>query len=707
LIKIEFGNSFVTDAVVDINYVKVVPQTQLPEFIAVNQGENFSISYGMKKKDIVFGLGENVGGMNKRGGIYESFCFDEFNHTPDKKSLYAAHNLIIVDGERKFGLFIDHPGKVRFDVGFTDIDTLEISMENPNFNLYIITGNSLKEIVKKFRKAIGISYIPPKWAFGFQQSRWSYPDMTSITEIADKFRNSQIPCDTIYMDIDYMDNYKNFTIDKAKFPEFSEFVKFIKNKGFRLIPIIDAGCKKEKGYDISDEGIENGYYCLDKDGKPFVGAVWPGHVYFPDFMNSKVRTWFGDKYKILIDQGIEGFWNDMNEPAIFYSEGGIKKAFEKIKSMEGKNIGVDLYFQMKDTMEGISHSIEDYKSFYHNVDGELINHYDLHNLYGYNMTRAAGESFVKNYPDKRILLFSRASYVGMHRYGGIWTGDNKSWWEHLLLNIKMMPSINMLGFLYSGADVGGFGCDASAELVIRWTQFGVFTPLLRNHTTLGTRAQEPFAFDVESTDIFRSAINLRYALIPYIYSEFMKAAKESECYFKSLAYEFSDDISRRVEDQVLVGDSVMLAPIYTPNTFSRNVWMPEDMLLWKVGDYTDFNYSLHPKGHHFIDIELDEIPLFIRKNKILVIGNHSHNIDSIDQSEITVIAYVQDLATYRLYNDDGVTTNYMNGDYTELDITIKIQEDSKPQVLTNLSENSIIKKINYLIVNSKGQLFKL
>ncbi len=239
---------------------------------------------------------------------------------------------------------------------------------------------------------------------------------------------------------------KDFTVSDERFPQFETFVKSMKDKGFRLIPIIDAGVKIEQGYDVYEEGIKNDYFCSDVDGNPFVAAVWPGKCHFPDFLNPEVRKWFGLKYKILTDLGIEGFWNDMNEPAIFYSEKGLKEAIELAKESEHKNLDIYSFFELKDKFNNIMNNLDDHKSFYHQIDGKQVNHYDVHNLFGYNMTRAASEGFTEIDPNKRFLMFSRASYVGMHRYGGIWTGDNHSWWEHVLLNIKNDASFKYVWF---------------------------------------------------------------------------------------------------------------------------------------------------------------------------------------------------------------------------------------------------------------------
>ena len=263
----------------------------------------------------------------------------------------------------------------------------------------------------------------------------------------------------IYMDIDYMQSFKDFTVNEENFPDFPEFVQEMDDQDIRLIPIIDAGVKVEPGYEIYEEGVKNNYFCKREDGSDFVAAVWPGDTHFPDMLNPEARKWFGDKYRFLIEQGIEGFWNDMNEPAIFYSSEGLAEARELAGEFAKDTEGKTHPWEMQDKMLSIANNPEDYKRFYHNVDGKKIRHDKVHNLFGYNMTRAAGEAFERIDPEKRFLMFSRSSYIGMHRYGGIWTGDNKSWWSHILLNLKMLPSLNMCGFLYTGADLGGFGSD--------------------------------------------------------------------------------------------------------------------------------------------------------------------------------------------------------------------------------------------------------
>ncbi|NTV79504.1 MAG: alpha-glucosidase, partial [Clostridiales bacterium] len=393
--------------------------------------------------------------------------------------------------------------------------------------------------VKSFRKLIGESYIPPKWGLGYQQSRWGYASEEDFYAVAKGYESNHIPLEAIYMDIDYMERFKDFTIDREKLPHFETLVTDLKERGIKLVPIIDAGVKIEECYDIYEEGLANDYFCTDEEGKPFVVAVWPGRVLLPDFINPMTREWFGKKYQFLTDLGIEGFWNDMNEPAIFYSEEGLKEAFDVLDSLKDKNIGIYDYFALNDSVRTLSNSPKDYARIFHKVDGKKINHNKVHNLYGYNMTRAAAQGFDKIDENKRFLLFSRSSCVGMHRYGGIWTGDNCSWWSHLLLNIKMMPSLNMCGFLYSGADLGGFSVNTSYDLMVRWLQFGVFTPLMRNHSALGTREQELYQF--KDVSYFRELIEFRYTLIPYLYSEYIKATKNNDMLFKPLSFVYEED----------------------------------------------------------------------------------------------------------------------------------------------------------------------
>lgn len=438
--KYTYGKPFQTESVV----VDIAAEKGQPDHGNIDLTAGFSYTFGLEDSDIVYGLGEANRGINKRGYKYISNNADNPHHHEDVYSLYASHNFIIVSGAQTFGLYFDYPSTITFDVGYTKCDELHIFCDSADLDIYVITGDSPYDITKQFRKMIGRSYIPPKFAFGFGQSRWGYKTPEDFETVARKYRENHIPIDMVYMDIDYMDSYKDFTINDD-FGDFSEYVENLKKDNIRLIPIIDAGVKIEEGYDVYEEGVANNYFCKRADGSDFVAAVWPGYTHFPDVLNPEARRWFGAKYKILTDAGIEGFWNDMNEPAIFFTPEGVSELKKAMKKFIEKDETVDDVWGISGMAAGVANNPKDYASMYHNVDGEMVRHDKVHNLFGYNMTRAAGEALREISPDERRLLFSRSSYIGMHRYGGVWMGDNKSWWSHILLNIKMLPSMNMCG----------------------------------------------------------------------------------------------------------------------------------------------------------------------------------------------------------------------------------------------------------------------
>ena len=621
-------------------------------------GQKPCLCYALDKNGGIYGLGQNSRGINKRGWTYTSYATDDPSHTEFVRKLYGAHNFFIIDGRDRFGVFIDHPGEVEFDMGYADMNKICITPVSMDMDVYIIEGDSLKDIVHQFRTLVGRSYIAPRWALGYGQSRWGYDCAADIRRVCRMHRENNIPLDMIYVDIDYMDGYRNFTVDDKAYPNFPAFVEEMQSQNIHLIPIIDAGCKAESGYFVDDEGVEKGYFVKEADGSEFVGVVWPGEVHFPDFLNPDARRWFGDKYKILMDQGIDGFWNDMNEPAIFYSPKGCRKLLEKTahKIVSGEMTDAELS-GMSWSIGDLKNSREDYRSMHHNVNGKMVCHDDVHNLYGYNMTRAAGEAFERLSPDKRILLFSRSSYTGMHRYGGIWTGDNQSIWSHLRMNLTMLPGLNMQGFVYSGADLGGFGCDTTEDLLMRWLELGIFTPLMRNHTAKGTREQEVYQFT--NLPAFRRIIGLRYFLLPYLYSEYMKACLTGEMLFRPLSFDYENDShASQVEDQLMLGDSVMIAPVLTQNATGRYVYLPEEMKLLRLRSATDFDEEILPKGHHYVPCQLDEALLFIRPDKLIPVSRGGENEQEVDFENVDTIGFVKTEASYSYYCDDGVSKEY-------------------------------------------------
>jgi len=654
--RFSFGHPFPTQSVVLSLPAESGP---VPFLTPDDSGWRFTLS----EQAAVYGLGEMPRGINKRGWHYITNNTDESRHSEDKLSFYGAHNFLLVrDGSTCFGLFVDFPGKVYYDIGYTSHDLFSFHTETPDYDLYLLSGGNENAICKEFRTLIGRSYIPPKWAFGLAQSRWGYKTEEDVREVARQYKEHDLPLDMICMDIEYMQDYADFTVNKERFPDLTKLSADLKAQGIRLVPIIDAGVRVDPNDSTCTEGLEKGYFCKKADGTPFVAAVWPGKAYFADFLRPEVREWFGHKYKALTDCGIEGFWNDMNEPSLFYSPERLRAFLNDMATLREKdNIEQEEFFlRVIGGAMGLMNSPADYASFYHEVDGQKVRHDQVHNLYGGSMTRAAGEAFVDLRPGQRTLLYSRSSFIGSHRYGGIWLGDNNSSWAQLLANIQMMPSVQMCGFLYSGADLCGFSSDTTPDLALRWLEFGLLTPLMRNHSAVGTRMQEYYRFP-EVLPAVRNMIRLRYALLPYLYSEFMKAALENTSYFRPLAFDYPDDPdAREVEDQLLLGEGLMAAPVYVQNAHGRHVYLPEPMKLLRLRAVDDYDEEILPAGHHYIRCALDEMLLFLRPGHIVPVAQPANSTSELDDASLTLWSFLPDgeSAEYRMYRDDGVTTEY-------------------------------------------------
>lgn len=669
--RFTYGRPYQTDSVV----TKLADTKGAPDFGKVSKTGGFSWTYKLDKDDAIFGLGETMRNINKRGYEFISWNSDQPDQDESVKSLYGSHNFIIIFGKKTFAVYFDYPGKLTFDLGYTNQDEINVHCDKAHLDVYFITpkekNNSLKDLVQQFRVLTGSSYIPPRWAFGFSMSRWGYKTQKDFETVWKKYRKLGIPMDSICMDIDYMTDYEDFTLDEKKFPEFDLFARKLRKDGVRLVPIIDAGIKKQEGYSVYDEAVKKGYDIKKKDGEQFVGGVWPGDSVFPDFLNPEARSWFGQKYQVLTSRGIEGFWNDMNEPALFYSKETLSKAYEKFDELRGKPLDVKTFFEFKDIGKNIANNPEDYSSFYHSVpakiaggfaltkpdkDGNvLVCHSDVHNIFGFNMTRGAQDAFKTFDSKKRTLIYSRSSYIGAHRYGGIWTGDNHSYWQDILLSLHQMASLNMTGFMFTGSDIGGFNADTTRDLLLRWLSFGIFTPLCRNHSANGTRNQE--FYEYEKPEDFKSVLDLRYALIPYLYSEFVKASLKDEMYFRPLAFDYQND-ARAVncEDQIMLGDGIMLAPVYVQNAKGRYVYLPENMVkvVWQGGKVK--SQETLKAGDHFVEMPLNAVVFFVKKGHIVPLCKPAKDSDSLDTSKLTIVGDEKKGVFYELYEDDGYTT---------------------------------------------------
>lgn len=630
--KFHYGAPVETFAVVE--EVPLRDHEQLTHFTR-RKGSPQVFSCPLGEDDVIYGLGETMRGINKRGARYISFNYDDPHHKDDMPSMYGAHNFFVVDGETCFGAFFDTPAKVAFDMDSRGDGVLSVSCESPDLRLYIVDGENAYDVVRQFLHVIGESFLPPLWAFGYGQSRWGYKTERDISRVVEKHAEKGIPLDYVCMDIDYMDRFIDFTVNKRRFPDLSGYVAGLKEKGIHLVPIVDAGIKIEPGNLVYEEGVQKGFFCKNHEGTDFKAEVWPGMTHFPDFLREEVRTWFGEQYRFYTDLGLEGFWNDMNEPAIFSTE------------YRAKGTKPDVERGDPDQPERY---IEDFKDFFHRLDdGREKSNYEVHNLFGAMMTRASGEG-LDRLLDRRYLLFSRSSYIGAHRYGGIWTGDNASTWEMLRQNVYHIPSLNMCGFLYSGADTGGFGGNCDRELLLRWLAVSVFTPLMRNHTAIFTKNQECYRF--RKPEDFQAIVSLRYRLLPYLYSEFMKAALRRDMVIKPLAFDFPEDRKARgIEDQLMVGESIMIAPIMEQGAKGRIVYLPEPMteVRYGSGGFTCINVGA---GERTVMVPLNQVVFYIRRGKLVPVGKPAANTSEADLLDVELLGTG---TAYEQYVDDGAT----------------------------------------------------
>ncbi len=652
-----FGTPYGTDAVT----LELPPESGSVPFFQVEPGEGGSgtplrFSIRLAPEDLLFGLGETLRGLNKRGHRYVSWNSDVTLHAEDRESLYGAHNLLMFFGpEKRFAVYLDDPGRVVWDLGETRTDLVTVTSENGDLDLYLLEGDSLRDIAREFRRLTGRSYLPPRWAFGYIQSRWGYAAEEQVREVVREHRDRHIPLDSLCLDIDYMDAFKNFTWRTDSFPDLKTFAGAMRAEGIHLVPIIDAGIRKEPGYAPYDEGKEADVFCRKEDGSEFVAAVWPGMCCFTDYLREDARAWFGSLYRPLVEAGVEGFWNDMNEPSLFYTEDGLRRANEAAAEQLSHPENFEGMWGLHAAFQNLANSAEDLRSFYHRLDdGRTVRHDRVHNLYGAGMTRATADGLRRLLPDRRYLLFSRASFIGAHRNGGIWMGDNTSWWGHIRLALSMLPALNLCGFLYCGCDLGGFGGNTTEDLMERFLQLGVFLPLMRNHSALHTRDQEIYRFSIWET--MRDTLSVRYALIPYLYSEFMKAALSDGMLFRPLAFDYPEDLRAvRVEDQLMLGGECMIAPVTEPNAWGRYVYLPEDMLLIRFRSAADFDFEHLEAGDHYIDLNLGEFPLFVRKGRFVPLCPGGETVDSLDFTSFRTLGWDAEGASYALYRDDGLT----------------------------------------------------
>jgi alpha-glucosidase len=577
----------------------------------------------LEERDRVFGLGETTGPMDKRGLRRELWNIDVLGHEraihPGLKSLYVSipFAILIRDG-RALGIFWDNPAKQIWDIGHVNPDELSIQCDAGEINVYIFAAPSVPGILERFTELTGRIPLPPRWGLGFHQCRYSYETQERVLEIAANFRARRIPCDAIYLDIHHMDGFRVFTFGET-FPEPKAMTQSLAESGFRTVAIVDPGVKDDPKFGVLRRGAKKKVFVKAPGGQnDYVGKVWPGEARFPDFLNAKTRRWWAEEQKALLKQGVRGIWNDMNEPANF--------------ALPTKTLPEDVL---------------------HHTDFGPAPHARIHNVYGMQMARASREGLARAFPNERPFVITRAGYAGVQRYALVWTGDNSSVWEHVADTIPQLLNLSLSGVAFCGVDVGGFLSHASGEMLARWTQVGCLAPFFRNHSNEGTRAQEPWAFGAEIENICRAAINLRYQFLPYIYSLFERAARDGSPVIRPLFWHYQNDPQcAATQDQFLLGDSVLVAPVIQPGARARSVYLPPG--LWH-----DFWGQETHRGRKYIlaDAPLFKLPIYMKAGAIVPFAPLAQHTGEYSTEQITLQIWPGADGRLEFYDDDGRTRN--------------------------------------------------
>jgi alpha-glucosidase len=570
------------------------------------------------------GLGEKTGPLNRRGQAYVNWNNDDYAYEVDDDPIYSSVPFYIAThGKMTYGIFLDNSFMTSFNFGASNDRFSSFSAEDGEMDYYFFGADNVRGIISDYTWLTGRMEMPPIWSLGFQQCRWSYFPDSEVLNLAQTFREKKIPGDVIYLDIHYMDAYKLFTWHPERFPEPKNMIKELNDMGFHLAVIVDPGIKKEEGYQAYESGIKNDIFIKYPDGSRYTGEVWPGWCHFPDFTVEAGRKWWGSQFEVLINAGVEGFWNDMNEPATWGN-------------------------QFPDVVE-------------FGMEGKMGTHKVAHNIYGMQMSKATKEGVDNLRDNKRSFILTRAAFAGIQRYSAVWTGDNVASDDHMLLSARMVASMGMSGMAFAGPDIGGFAGERSSELFIRWLSQGIFTPFLRNHASYNSKDHEPWAFGEDVENMSRNYLNLRYQMMPYLYSTFYEASTTGIPVARSLAidYTFDDKIySPLFHNQYLFGQQLLIAPTRSDQMYNK-VYLPE-------GEWYNFWSEKKYDGKQEILVEapLDHLPVFVKGGAIIPMQSTVQYTDQAPSDTLNIHVYEGSVgSTFEYYEDDGNTFDYIGGQY--------------------------------------------
>jgi alpha-glucosidase len=599
-----------------------------------------------------YGLGEKAARLDKRRGQFTMWNSDTPAYKEGTDPIYQTIPFYLgwQDGAA-YGIFFDNSYRTNFDFGASSQQYIAFSAEGGEMNYYFFAGPSMKKILGRYADLTGHMPMPPEWALGNQQSRWTYYPDTLAEELVRRYRAEDLPLDVLYLDIDYMSGYRVFTWDPRSFPDPSAFTEKLRKEGVRVVVIVDPGVKyqppaqgatdavahpelarQDKSYYVFNQGLANNYFLKKKNGNLWIGKVWPGDAVYTDYTIDAAARWWGDLHRAYTDHGVAGIWNDMNEPSDFVDQTG------------------------KTQMDVITY------------DGDTHSPYAQNrNVFALNEARSTFEGLERLQPDLRPYIITRAGYAGIQRYSTMWTGDNTATWDALALSIPMFASLGLSGEPFVGADVGGFIGRTDAELMTRWYEVGFLTPFCRNHAQIDSYDHEPWRFGKYYEDIIRKYLKLRYQLLPYLYTALDEAHRTGVPVFRPLLLEYQNDPNTlTIDDQFMVGDSLLVAPIVRPGLTGRLVYLPE-------GNWFDFWTGRQLKGGDMIRVEapLDKVPLFVRAGSIIPMGPEMNYVGQKPADPLTFRIYPDATghAGASLYEDDGVSPAYERGVFRRTKVT--------------------------------------
>ncbi len=604
-------------------------------------GPRIRIWKTMPPDENYYGLGDKPGPINRRGRAFNNWNSDVFGWGESTDPMYKDIPFFLALRKgAAYGVFFDNTYRSSFDFGKESPDYFSFGAEGGDLNYYFFAGPDPKKVVEEYAMLVGRSPLPPLWSLGYQQSRYSYYPEARVREIASTLREKKIPADVIYLDIDYQQGNAPFTINREYFPHFEQMVADLRAQGFRLITITDLHIKKDPGHGYApyDSGIKNDVFVKNPDGSIFVGIVWPGESVFPDFTLTRARDWWGSLYKDFVGMGVAGFWNDMNEPALF-------ERADKTMPLDTR------------------HRLE---------DGTSLDHRAIHNVYGMENVRATYDGLRKLQGDERPFVLTRAAYSGAQRYAATWTGDNSSTWNHLNMSTPMLLSLGLCGYTLVGDDIGGFAGSPPPDLLTRWFEVGAFNPIYRDHTGKGTADQEPWVHGPRHEAIRRRYVELRYQLLPYIYTGIEESTHTGLPFMRPvfLDYPQAEGFYGNNRD-FLFGSDLFVAPMVTEMVDAEEVQLPP-------GEWYDYwtSRKFASKDKITLHPALDEMPLYVRAGAVLPMQPVTQSTSKKPTGPLQLRVYAGDDCRGSLYEDDGHTFAYQRGEFLHVNYSCKVSPGS-------------------------------